>query len=81
MSNERLLKRGQLAELTDERTATEAKARAHVQTMCNVFDDALNLPHMDLDMAMEAVKDMRILKERYMQVLDDIQALKKELRM
>jgi hypothetical protein len=34
---------------------------------------------MDLDMALEAVKDMRILKEWYIQVLDKISVLKKEL--
>ncbi len=57
----------------------ETKTRTHVNTLRNVFDDALNLPHMDLYMAIEAVKDMRVLKGRHIQVLDTIQVLKKEL--
>ena len=57
----------------------ETKTRAHVNTLRNVFDDALNLPHMDLYLAIEAVKDMLVLKGRHIQVLDTIQVLKKRV--
>lgn len=76
MQNERLLKRGQLAELEDEKQAIEAKVRIYVQAMRNTFDDARNLPHMDLEAAAVIVQDMFILQERYKAIWPEVQAIK-----
>ncbi len=79
MSEERLLKRGKLAELEDEEKTILAKTRAHVQTIRNVFDRAENLLHMDLDMAMVIAKEMKELQNRYHQIDNEMQEIKKIL--
>ena len=81
MQDERTYKRGQLAELQDESKEILAKTRADVQALRQTFDDAVNLPWMDLDMAAVLVKEMQKLKTRYQEVTDRITVLSKELNL
>ena len=79
MVNERLLKKGQIVESEEEMADIQAKARGYIQVLRGVFDNAVNLPQMDTEMALVIVKDMQLLKERYRQLCDSTQVLKKEL--
>lgn len=79
MVNERIFKKGQIVEFEEEMASIQAKTRGYVQVLRGVFDNAANLPHMDIEMALVVVKEMQQLKDRYCQLWDSIQALKREI--
>lgn len=79
MSQERLLKRGELAELQDEQRLIERRAAVQVAAVKSTVDGPMNLFHMDLALAAVAVSDLQQLQVRYRQVVERVQELKKEL--
>ncbi len=82
MSREKLIVKGKLIQLEEQKKILEAKARAAILVLRTVFNDidvrldSSKFVDIDLEMATVVLKDLRDIQEEYRQLLASIKELK-----
>lgn len=85
MSQERLIKKGRLAEFEREKNCIEVKVRVNLYVLRGVFNEIeVNLDNskfveLDLEMANVAIKDLQVLKVRYQEIAARMNEIRKDL--
>ena len=79
MSQERLLKRGELAELQDEMRLIGFRAAVQIVAVRVNIDGVENLFQIDIEVSAVALKDLQALQARFREIRPRIQTLMEEL--